>query len=94
MWKLADEANSQSKAENADLLKEKLEALAGKVPGLLDIEVGIDFLASEQSADVVLYTELENREALQTYQQHPKHQAVIPFVQSIAISRTVIDYDC
>jgi len=86
MWKLRDKTDAAE-------IKTKLEALAGNIPGLLHIEVGIDFLGSEQSADVVLYTELESREALEAYQVHPEHQAVVPIVKAAAVSRTVVDYE-
>jgi len=86
MWKLRDKADAVD-------IKTRLEALAGKIPGLLNIEVGIDFLESEQSADVVLYAELESREALKAYQSHPEHQAVVPLVKAAAIARTVVDYE-
>ena len=86
MWKLRD------KSDAADI-KLRLEALAGKIPGLLHIEVGVDFLGSDQSADLVLIAELESRAALAAYQQHPVHQAVVPLVKAAAISRTVADYE-
>jgi len=86
MWKLRDKADAAE-------VKARLEALSGQIPGLLNIEVGIDFLESEQSADVVLYSELESREALKVYQNHTRHMAVVPLVKAAAISRTVIDYE-
>jgi len=86
MWKLRNKAD-------AEIIKDNLEALAGKIPGLLKVEVGIDFSDSEQSADVVLYSELESREALAAYQNHPEHQAVIPLVKAAAVSRVVVDYE-
>ena len=86
MWKLRD------KAEGAEI-KVRLDALAGNIPGLLSIEVGIDFLESEQSADLVLIAELENRQALEVYQNHPEHQAVVPLIKAAAIARTAIDYE-
>ena len=86
MWRL------RNKADAAEI-KVRLEALGGKIPGLIKIEVGIDFLESEQSADVILYSELESREALGIYQAHPEHVAVIPLVKGAAISRTVVDYE-
>jgi len=86
MWKLRDKAAAVE-------IKASLEALAGKIPGLLNIEAGIDFLESEQSADLVLYAELQNREALEAYQSHPDHQAVVPLVKAAAIARTVVDYE-
>ncbi|MDQ6968248.1 MAG: Dabb family protein, partial [Mariprofundaceae bacterium] len=48
---------------------------------------------SEQSADVVLYSELESHDALTAYQNHPEHQAVIPLVKAAAVSRVVVDYE-
>jgi len=86
MWKLRDKADAAE-------IKARLEALDGNIPGLLYIEVGIDFLASQQSADVVLVAELADREALESYQAHPAHQAVVPLVKAAAVARTVVDYD-
>ncbi len=86
MWKLRDKADAR-------LLKERLEALNGRIPGLLRLEAGIDFLASEQSADLVLVADLESREALDAYQRHPEHQAVVPLVRDATVSRTVVDYE-
>jgi len=86
MWKLRNKAD-------AEIIKDNLEALLGKIPGLLNVEVGIDFSDSEQSADVVLYSEFESREALAAYQSHPDHQAVIPLVKAAAVSRVVVDYE-
>jgi len=86
MWKL------KSAADAAEI-KTRLEALNGKIPGLIHLEAGIDFLESEQSADLVLYSELEDREALDAYQAHPEHQAVVPLIKAAAASRTVVDYE-
>jgi len=86
MWTLRDKSDAAA-------IKARLDALAGKIPGLLSIEVGIDVLESEQSADLVLIADLEDRQALEAYQNHPAHQAVIPLVKAAAITRTVIDYD-
>ena len=52
LWKLKETAGGRSRAENAALIKKVLEELRGVIPGLLEIEVGVDFLHSEQSADV------------------------------------------
>lgn len=87
MWKLRDRADAAP-------IKAKLEALAGRIPGLLNIEAGIDFLQSEQSADLVLVCDLADRAALTSYQQHPEHQAIVPMVKAAAIARTVVDFDC
>jgi len=94
LWKLKEEANGLSKEQNAAEIKSKLESLHGKIEGLLKIEVGFDFLHSPESADIVLYSEFENREALDFYQQHPLHKAVMPFIAEARSERRVVDYEC
>ena len=94
MWRLRDSANGNDRERNARLIKEKLESLAGRIPGLIAIEVGIDFSCSDSSADVVLYSEFVDRAALDGYQRHPEHEAHKPFVSAAAIERRVADYEC
>jgi len=86
MWKLRNRADATE-------IRDRLQALQGRIPGLIGIEVGIDFLASEQSADLVLVAELESREALSLYQAHPEHQAVVPLLKAATVSRVVVDYE-
>lgn len=93
LWKLKEEANGHDKATNAKLIKQKLEDLNGKIPGLLKIEVGIDFLQTPESADVVLYSEFESKEALLVYAEHPLHKAVMPFILEARNERRVADYE-
>ncbi len=91
-WKLKDEANGMSKAENAAAIKQKIEALNGKIEGCIKLEIGFDFLHSAESADVVLYSEFESKEALDFYANHPLHKAVMPFIAEARSERRVIDY--
>ncbi len=93
MWRLREHAGGNNKAKNAAILKQKLEALGGKIPGLLKIEVGLDFSGTPDSPDVVLYSELESMDALEAYRRHPEHQAVFPFVKEITSERRVVDYE-
>lgn len=92
-WTLQEEASGRAAAENAALIKSKLEALGGKIPGLLHIEVGIDISRSDASADVALYTELETASALEAYQVHPLHQEVAEFIGQVRAGRIVVDYE-
>lgn len=91
MWRLNEQAGN--KTENALQLKQRLESLNGKIPGLIRLEVGIDFSKEEESSDVILYSEFESREALAAYQVHPAHNEVIPFVKSVRGERRVVDYE-
>lgn len=93
MWRLKDTAHGNDRATNARLIKQQLEALHGRIPGLLRIEVGLDYSATEASHDVVLYSEFESRAALDAYQIHPEHKAVVPFVKEAARERAMVDYE-
>jgi len=93
IWRLKDSAAGRGKSDNARLIKEKLEALRGRIPGLLHLEVGFDFGQGENSGDVVLVSEFESRAALEGYQQHPLHKAVMPFVLEARSERRVVDYE-
>lgn len=92
MWSLKDHAEGNDRATNARLVKQRLEALRGKIPGLLAIEVGIDFSATADSADVVLVSDFESREALDAYHSHPEHEAVKAFVGAVRADRRLVDY--
>lgn len=91
MWRLREEAGD--KATNALELKRQLEGLNGRIPGLIRLEIGIDFSRESESSDVVLYSEFDSHAALQAYQNHPEHNAVIPFVKSVRGERRVVDYE-
>jgi hypothetical protein len=93
MWTLKDSAQGRSREDNARIMKEKLEALAGVVPGLLHAEVGIDFERGDQSYDVALYAEFDSRESLRAYQVHPAHVAAVGFIREVRESRCVVDYE-
>ena len=93
LWRLHDEADGHTKADNAARIKEGLEALAGCVPGLLGIEVGVDLSDDPDTADLVLYSEFADRDALHAYHLHPRHQALIPLVKACRSERRVLDYE-
>jgi quinol monooxygenase YgiN len=92
-FRLKPEAHGNDKEVNARLIKEKLEALRGIVPGLLTLEVGIDFSGTEMSSDVALYSEFSSRAALDAYMEHPAHKAVLPFIAEARTERRLVDYE-
>lgn len=92
-WKLKESALGNDKAANALLMKEKLEALNGRIDGMLKLEIGLDFSATDSSADVVLYSEFSSREALDEYQDHPEHVAVKGFITAVRSERRLADYE-
>lgn len=89
MWRIAD---TLDKAATAKRAKELLEGMSGKIPGLRQIEVGINFAEEATAADVVLYTEFDDLAGLETYQTHPVHEAVKPLIKEMMQERRVVDY--
>jgi hypothetical protein len=74
-------------------IKEGLEGLAGKIPGMIDIKVNIHGLASS-NADVMLDSAFESEEALKGYAIHPLHVEVANSkVRPFTATRTCMDYE-
>ena len=75
LWTLKDELSAEEKAAVKQGIKEGLEGLKGKVPGIVDIKVNINGLESS-NADLMLDSAFESVEALKGYSVHPEHVAV------------------
>ena len=86
-WKLKEE----NKAENAQRIKQGLEALVGQIDGLNKLEVGINI--NPKGWDLCLYGEYRDREALAFYQNHEKHKAMQQIVHAAMLERAVVDYE-
>lgn len=93
LWTLKDTAEGRPAQENAQEIKARLEALSGRIPGLLKLEVGIDFSRTGSSADVALYSEFVDREALAAYAIHPEHVAAAGFANLVRDTRIIADYE-
>jgi heme-degrading monooxygenase HmoA len=93
MWKLKDQAEGADKAANAVEMKRRLDACANVVPGILKFEVTLAQPGLEATYDVVLYSEFEDKQALEAYVKHPTHQAVVPFIGAIREARQCMDYE-
>lgn len=91
LWTLKEEYNTD---EIKREMKAALEGLVGVVPGLLKMEIIISPLASS-TADVMLYSELENEQALKGYAVHPAHVAVADTkVRPFTKTRVAMDFVC
>ncbi len=75
VWKLKEGFTAEEKEKIKAEIKAGLEALAGRIPGLLNIRVYTQGLPSSTS-DLMLDSEFESAEALKAYSVHPAHVAV------------------
>lgn len=87
-FKLKD--NSPEECQKA---KEVLLSMDEKVPELRGITVGIDFLHSERSYDLILEVLLDDEAALDSYQNDPYHCSVVKtHMHAVRESSVAIDY--
>ena len=75
VWTLKDEYSAEEKTKIKNGIKEGLESLKGKIPGLKEIRVWTDGLPSS-TGDLMLDSLFEDAEALKSYSVHPEHVAV------------------
>ena len=93
LWQLKDELSSEQVREVKAGIKSGLEGLKGEIPGLINIKVVTEGLASS-NADVMLDSTFESEEALKGYATHPKHVAVADGkVRPYTASRVCMDYE-
>jgi Stress responsive A/B Barrel Domain len=92
MWNVSgDDAAAQ--ASNVAMLTAEFESLRGRVPGLLHLEIGVDFSRIDYACDVVLYTEFASRQALADYAEHPEHLRVKRALGTLRTARHQVDYE-
>lgn len=85
-WTLTDQADP------AELAAE-LQALAGCVPGMGAFEVVLPQPDLEAGFDMMLYSEFDDREALQAYIDYPPHKAFGAKITALRDERRAFDYD-
>lgn len=68
-----------------------LRGLQGVVPQLLRSEVAVN--VGKGNYDAVLVSEFADLEALETYKNDPRHQAVSALCKSIREDRVAVDYE-
>ena len=90
LWKLKAEHNNTEVKKG---IKQNLEGLLGKIPGLLEISVQTEGLASS-NADVMLYSVFGDKNALKGYAVHSQHVHVAnTFVRPFTQTRLCLDFE-
>ena len=76
-------------AETVKIAESVLVPLVGKIEGLLSLEIKQTFAGS----DIALYCELENKEAMAYYADHPLHTEAKNHFFHLLSSRVAADYE-
>jgi hypothetical protein len=91
MWSVSG-SSDEERATSLAAVKSGFERLRGRIPGMLHLEIGVDFSRVEYACDIVLYTEFESKEALAAYAAHPAHLKVREELEGVRIARYQVDY--
>lgn len=89
---VARDTASERKA-NSVAVRNAFEGLRGQIPGLLELEIGIDKSQVGYACDVVLYTRFQDAQSLEAYATHPAHLRVKQELGDIRTERYQVDYD-
>ena len=93
LWTLKEMSDSEKESVKAGI-KEGLEGLKGKVPGLVDIKVITGGRLASSTADLMLDSTFENAEALKGYSKYPEHVAMADSkVRPYTASRSCLDFE-
>ncbi|MBO6065321.1 MAG: Dabb family protein [Lachnospiraceae bacterium] len=93
IWKLKEEYSAEEKEAIKQGIKEGLEGLKGRIPGLCSIEVITEGLASS-NGDLMLDSAFADEAALKGYSVHPEHVAVANGkVRPFTAQRSCFDFE-
>ncbi|MEE1357624.1 MAG: Dabb family protein [Clostridia bacterium] len=92
LWKLNETLSESEKQAAIEKIKADLEALNGKIEGLISLTVTKADLPSS-NADIMLDSSFVSEQALGGYQTHPLHIAAASFVRANTQSRLCADFN-
>mgnify|MGYP003378919607 FL=1 len=92
MWKFKSEIGGAERSALKKAMKEQLEGLIGKVPGLLSLQFVAEPIPSS-THDIALVSTLEKEEDIASYGTHPEHVKVADtYVRPFVTERACLDY--
>ncbi len=93
LWTLKEMSDDEKATVKAGI-KTGLEALKGKIPGLVDIKVVTEGILASSTADLMLDSTFESADALKGYSKHPEHVAVADSkVRPFTATRSCLDFE-
>ena len=92
MWKFRRDLD-ESPQQIAQQMKSRLEALNGKIEGLLRAEVGVNIKETASSFDAVLTADFTSWEAMEAYKINPLHVVISDYCKERREERVDVDYE-
>ena len=92
MWKFKP-PDGRTPKETAEDVKERYESLKGLIPGLIDIEVGVNRNDSATTYDAIMIADFESWKALADYKADTMRENVREYADRLAESRVRVEYE-
>ena len=92
MWKFKP-SDGRTPKETAEDVKERYESLKGLIPGLIDIEVGVNRNDSATTHDAIMIADFESWKALADYKADTMRENVREYADRLAESRVRVEYE-
>ena len=93
LWRLHAPAGDDTREAMFARIQAAIEGQAGRIPGLLEAQVGLNFKESPKALDVAVYTTFTDKQALEDYHRHPVHQETRAKVDAYVASSVFVDYE-
>lgn len=90
-WKL-NGSSDEERDEQARAIKTALEGLNGRIPNMTELTIHRNCAFHGSNWDIALVSEFTDLAALEAYQEHPEHIAVVDEVKKRVSDRAAIDY--
>ena len=92
MWKFRRDLE-ETPLQIAQEMKSRLEALNGKIVGLVRAEVGVNVKETASSFDAVLTADFDSWELMDAYKVHPLHVVISDYCKERRLERVDVDYE-
>jgi hypothetical protein len=73
-------------------LAARMRSMAGRVPTLRELEIGVDEIESPRSAHICLISRFDDTDGLAAYAVHPVHLEVLAAIKAAGATTVKVDY--
>ncbi|MFD2212495.1 Dabb family protein [Metabacillus endolithicus] len=82
--------NDSTTVEQQNEAIQKLTSLKNEISGIVDIQAGVNFSERSQGFELGLTVRFEDKQALEQYGPHEKHQEAVAFLKEIGLTDLIV----
>ncbi|WP_078551323.1 Dabb family protein [Bacillus alkalicellulosilyticus] len=76
--------------EQKQELIRKTMLLKKVIPGIIDIQQGVNFSSRSQGYEIGLTVRFKDRDSLENYVTHPAHQEIVSYLKEIGFEDSIV----